>query len=177
MCGVALASAGIVFLMYNWGVIHWRPWGYLWPVLLIFFGVDRLAREMQRRTYSDDGNAPIGSRRRQNTTNEIHALTIFGGTRRRVASQEFEGGSVVAIFGGVWLDLTRASMKKEQEAILYADAMFGGIDIRVPDGWQVTVRGVGILGVYENELSEYPPTKSEDHTSSSPELRPSASSS
>jgi hypothetical protein len=36
--------------------------------------------------------------------------------------------------------------------------MFGGIDIRVPETWAVTVRGTGVFGGYEDKTIEPRPT-------------------
>ncbi len=80
----------------------------------------------------------------------MHEWAIFGGAKRRVETQDFEGGEALAIFGGVELDLHKAATKKD-EIVIEANAMFGGIDMRVPDNWTVTVRGAGIFGGYEDK--------------------------
>jgi hypothetical protein len=45
---------------------------------------------------------------------------------------------------------------KGSRAVVDATAIFGGIEIRVPDNWNVIVRGVGIFGGYGDE-SHHPP--------------------
>ena len=76
--------------------------------------------------------------------------SFFGGSRRRFDTQNFEGGEALAIFGGINVDLTKAGMQKD-EVRIEANALFGGIDIRVPENWQVIVRGAGIFGGYEDK--------------------------
>ena len=56
----------------------------------------------------------------------------------------------MAIFGGCDIDLTQATMEGHQ-AVISAYAIFGGVDIRVPRDWQVTIQGIGILGGYEDK--------------------------
>jgi hypothetical protein len=90
-------------------------------------------------------------------SNTLATWAVFGGSRRRVESQNFEGGEALAIFGGINLDLTKAGMQKD-EVRLEANALFGGIDIRVPETWQVVVRGAGIFGGYEDKTWRAGPT-------------------
>ena len=54
------------------------------------------------------------------------------------------------MFGGIEIDLRRAASTRP-EILLEANAMFGGIEIRVPETWNVTVRGAGIFGGYEDK--------------------------
>jgi hypothetical protein len=80
----------------------------------------------------------------------LNEVTVFGGVRRRIVSQEFEGGEVSAIFGGVEIDLRAAGTKKD-EVVIEMNAIFGGVELMVPDTWDVVVRGAGIFGGYEDK--------------------------
>jgi predicted membrane protein len=64
---------------------------------------------------------------------------------RRVTTQDFQGGSINAVFGGVEVDLTDANMQAD-EATLEINAIFAGVEIRVPETWQVAFRGTPIFG-------------------------------
>lgn len=48
------------------------------------------------------------------------------------------------MFGGATLDLRDAHI--DDEATVDAFAMFGGVDVLVPHGWRVELRGLPILG-------------------------------
>ena len=65
-------------------------------------------------------------------------------------TQDFQGGNVTAMFGGVEIDLTEANMQAD-EATLEINAIFGGAEIRVPDSWQVSYRGAPIFGGVEDK--------------------------
>jgi len=67
-----------------------------------------------------------------------------------MTSQDFQGGDVTAIFGGVELDMTEANMQAK-EATLAITAIFGGVEIRVPPNWQVAFRGAPIFGGIEDK--------------------------
>lgn len=78
---------------------------------------------------------------------QLREWSIFGGGERQFTTHEFQGGEVLAIFGGWGIDLTRADIK-QNEAVIEANCIFGGVEIRVPEAWNVTVRGVGVFGGY-----------------------------
>jgi len=65
--------------------------------------------------------------------------------QRTIRSQEFRGGTVVAVMGGCAIDLRNATIAGE-EAVVDVTAFWGGLEIRVPDDWYVESRGVALLG-------------------------------
>jgi predicted membrane protein len=147
--GGIVAVAGMVLLARNLGYIHGDIWGLLWPVFVIFLGVSFLLRAIKGG--HPPGASPLGFPPvPSGGPNVLNEYTVFGGVRRRIDSQEFEGGEVSAIFGGVEIDLRGAATKKD-EVILELNAIFGGVELRVPDTWDVTVRGAGIFGGYEDK--------------------------
>jgi predicted membrane protein len=146
--GGTIAFMGVLFLLHNLNIIQGSVWHFFWPIILIFIGIGMLARSLERNNVTGMSGGPF--RTGTITANSLHEWAIFGGAKRRVESQDFEGGEALAIFGGVELDLHNAATKKE-EIVIEANAMFGGIDMRVPDNWTVTVRGSGIFGGYEDK--------------------------
>jgi predicted membrane protein len=77
-------------------------------------------------------------------------------------SQAFRGASLTAVFGGVNLDLRHARPAAEGARIT-ATAAFGGIDILVPTGWRVALKGLPIFGGIEDKT---------DHTADLPDDAP-----
>jgi len=117
-------------------------WEVIWPMLIIYFGASLLLRGMGSGAGSCGWNPMAAGRE---TRPDFNYVAMFGGGKRRIESKEFRGGSAVAIFGGYNLDLRDAGMAGES-AIVDVNALFGGIDIRVPDTWQVEVRASAIFG-------------------------------
>jgi Cell wall-active antibiotics response 4TMS YvqF/Domain of unknown function (DUF5668) len=156
--GGAIAVGGLVLLASNLGYIHGNVWQLLWPVFLIFLGASFLLRAIKGGGYPwgpgspTDGTSPNPGLPPLSSggANVLSEFTVFGGVRRRIDSQEFEGGEVSAIFGGVEIDLRGAATKKD-EVVIELNAIFGGVEMRVPDTWEVTVRGAGIFGGYEDK--------------------------
>ena len=66
----------------------------------------------------------------------VQGTAIFGGFKRRVLTQSFKGGELTAIFGGYEVDLRQAALENGQ-ARIDVFVLFGGGEIRVPEGWEV----------------------------------------
>lgn len=147
--GAATAAAGLVLLGNSLGFLPWRVWSLLWPAWLIFFGIFILVRGFGKQATFTPPN-PFVHEVSTSSDDTLHALAIFGGINRRVNSENFQGGEAVAIFGGIELDLRGAATTRE-ELEIEANAVFGGIEIVVPETWDVTVTGSGILGGYEDK--------------------------
>lgn len=168
--GAVVFLAGILFLANNFGVIRGDMWRFVWPAILILIGLGMLARTIDRQSYGYDAGATAATARQMGeeirdriiakaggsksswagSVNRLNEWAVFGGSRRKVDSQDFQGGEAFALFGGVEIDLRRAGSTQE-EILIEANAMFGGIEIRVPENWDVIVRGSGIFGGYEDE--------------------------
>ncbi len=136
--GILLITGGVLFQLNELGLAHFR-WNDIWPILLIATGLMLMwgAIEARRRP-----SAPPAGGDPRTTLSEV---AIFGGIERRVTSQDFQGGHINAIFGGIEIDLTDANMQAD-EATLEINAIFGGVEIRVPETWQVAFRGTPIFG-------------------------------
>jgi predicted membrane protein len=74
---------------------------------------------------------------------------MFGGGERKISTPAFERGDVFAMFGGFEIDLRKADMKGNR-AIIDANCLFGGIVLKVPEDWNVTMRGLAIFGGYSD---------------------------
>jgi predicted membrane protein len=151
--GGVVAVAGGILLANSLGLFPWRVWSLFWPAWLIFLGIFILVRGFGKQRHW----TPSSFVHEVSTSSDdtLNALAIFGGINRRVQSQNFQGGEAVAVFGGIELDLRGASTTLD-EIEIEANAVFGGIEMIVPDAWDVTVRGTGILGGYEDKTHRVP---------------------
>jgi predicted membrane protein len=113
-----------------------------WPLVLIGFGASMLLRGMERRKYLDGPPA--------STNPDLGLWAIFSGIKRRIDAADFKGGEIIAIFGGVNIDLRHAAISGER-AVIDVNALFGGVDIRVPDNWLVVMKGMGVFGAFEDK--------------------------
>jgi hypothetical protein len=72
-------------------------------------------------------------------------IGIFGGGERKGRWRVKRRTNALALFGGCDLDM-RDAVFEGREVTVYAFAVFGGIDITVPEGVEIRNQGVGIFG-------------------------------
>lgn len=138
--GGILVAAGVLFQLDQLGDIRFHLHD-AWPLLIIALGLLLAwkAIEQSRGGYQSDG-APVSV---------LKQWAVFGGVELAVTAQDFQGGELLALFGGCEIDLSKASMQGNQ-VIIEANAMFGGVELRVPESWDVVLHGTPVFGGYED---------------------------
>ena len=86
----------------------------------------------------------------------LDLLQFMGGTKTVVTTSDFRGGQATAVMGGCEIDLRHASMPEGRAAVLDTFAFWGGIEIRVPDDWEVVSQGSAALGGFVNNARSQP---------------------
>lgn len=137
--GVALIAVGIFLQLQMLAFLNWS-FRDVWPVLLIVLGGLLVWRAVGR------GKAPGF---KPSSASDLSEMAFMGGVNRVVVSQEFRGGEVTAVMGGVEVDLRQAAIA-DGPAVIDVFALWGGIEIRVPQEWIVDVKGIPIMGGFEN---------------------------
>ena len=79
----------------------------------------------------------------------VDYVNVFSGGERQIVSQNFKGGKITAIFGGIELDLTKASLAPGTSELEIA-CVFGGATLIVPDDWHVTIEVTPVLGGFSD---------------------------
>ena len=150
--GAVVLVIGLLFLAINLGFLPPLIWRLIWPALLILFGVFLLVRGFDARLeFRGAFHHDVGT----TSENILNEYAIFGGVNRRVDSQDFQGGEAVAVFGGIEIDMHRASTTRQQVEV-EANAIFGGVEIWAPDNWDVVVQGSSILGGFDDKTHRPP---------------------
>jgi hypothetical protein len=83
------------------------------------------------------------------TNSTLSAVAVLSGVNRGNNSRTFRGGDLTAIMGGCEVDLRHAAI--DGEAIIDVFAMWGGIEIRVPEDWTVIGRVTPLLGGFDDK--------------------------
>jgi hypothetical protein len=103
-----------------------RPLRALGLVVLGFYGGLFAAAALLKMALRSHGDAD---------SNEVALIAIFGGAELESRASAFRGGSMLAWFGGVEADLRHATLAPD--ALLTVTALFGGVEIELPEGWRV----------------------------------------
>ena len=133
---------GLLLLLSTTGPFGPVEWGVVWPVLLIGAGIGLLLGWGRRRGRAVDEP-------------EIAGLSVLSAARVATRSAEFRRASVTSVLGGLTLDLTRAT-PVPGGARVSATAVMGGIDVVVPAGWSVTIRGIPLFGAWDDTTTAAP---------------------
>jgi hypothetical protein len=104
-------------------------------LVLGFYGGVLAAAALVKRGLPSRGDAE---------SDEVALVAIFGGAELKSRSQAFRGGSALAWFGGVSVDLRDA--KLAPDARLTVSSLWGGVSIVVPEGWRVEADARALAG-------------------------------
>lgn len=81
--------------------------------------------------------------------NSDNYFAAFSGQDINLSNKPFKGCDVTACFGGIKIDMREA--KIEDEVIINASSIFGGITILVPEEYNVEIKSTSIFGGVTNK--------------------------
>lgn len=131
---------GVLLLGFTTGLVEGSVWSVLWPSAVILAGIGVMLPRLERNPEAT-GNTAFG-------------FSALGSRVLRSRSQAFEGGELTVILGNLVLDLTEAQLAAG--AKISVTAVLGGCDILVPDGWDVRLGGVPVLGGWDDTTRRGP---------------------
>jgi predicted membrane protein len=150
--GIVLIAGGSLFLLISLGILHIRAHDDSWPLslLLIAFGAIALIKVLD---LGETGRPRIGFPDPSiGTGNVLREQVIFGSLKRKVESTSFQGGKLESVFGSIELDLRRAQISAaDRSATLEVNAVFGSIELSVPETWRVITHAAGVFGSIEDK--------------------------
>jgi membrane-associated protease RseP (regulator of RpoE activity) len=85
-------------------------------------------------------------------SDEVALTAIMGGLELKSRAQAFRGGTLLAWFGGIAVDLREASLAPNAE--LTVGALFGGVDVKLPPGWRVVSTARALAGGVSDDVPE-----------------------
>lgn len=136
--GIIMLAIGGVFYLRDFMHYSINFWQIFWPAMLILAGVMIIFRHRLDKDIHKNGF--------QTTSDDIiDEIAVFGGGDRVVSSQNFQGGKVTAIFGGLNYNMMKAQLAPG-ENVLDVFCLFGGMKLIVPDGWTVKVEVMSLFG-------------------------------
>ncbi len=114
-------------------------WKLIIPIGIVLVGIKLIfsdvfsakEKELVKKIRGNTENLPVGT-------------AVFSGKDMNFSGEPFNGTDLVAIFGGVECDLKEAEINND--CVIKATAVFGGIDIALPANVNVKVNSNSIFG-------------------------------
>ena len=156
-----LIAFGVFLQVSRLHIFSWWRVRSLWPAILILLGLWMLIGRLRPRGVSVDSNLSSNTGVRQESGELVDAFVIFGGLESAANSKQFRGGEATAILGGINLDLRSAALAPGENR-LNLTALFGGINLHVPENWEVVVEGTPLLGSIEDARKTFAQPASPD---------------
>jgi hypothetical protein len=121
--------------------------GFWWPIILMGVGAMFLLRGREPEpepvvTGAPETGAAPGV---TGTSSSASAVAVWSGVRRRITSAAFSRADLVAVMGGIEIDLRPATTAGGQ-AVIEVFALMGSIDITVPPDWAVVNQAIVLMG-------------------------------
>lgn len=148
IAGGILIGLGVVLILKSTGLFY-ISWRTLAPLVLIGLGLVVIFKSAQNRRPASMADKLGKDGGALDNDSIISVMALLGGMDRRITSSDFRGGEITAIMGGCELDLRHASI--QGEAVLTVFALCGGIEIKVPDDWSVSLQGTPLLGGFSEK--------------------------
>ena len=169
--GLFFLTIGIIILLDNLNIVYfYTVWSFIWPLLLIVFGLILIFRN---RTYvppkvkdikieiKEDGtkheyvtSTTYGEHKEKTSDSyysqtyvdsDTHQSNFFGELNYTTENKNFKGLNVSNIFGDINLDISHIDIESEEQ-ILNVSGIFGSIKIKIPKDIPVKFIGSNIAG-------------------------------
>lgn len=144
--GLVLTFVGAALLIDKLYLLDFRLWDF-WPLILVGLGATMILRTKQTGFHSPEHRLDTKA---IDSDSIVNASAFLGGSRRNVHSKDFQGGELTAVMGGCEIDLRNAAIAKGP-AVFNVFAFWGGIEIKVPQSWEVSFEGTPVLGGYDDK--------------------------
>ncbi|MBV8047325.1 MAG: hypothetical protein JO171_09240 [Paludibacterium sp.] len=146
--GAVFMLVGIGWTLQNFGVIQLSA-SLLIPIVLILAGVLAIGRAFQPHPHRWGPGHDFEAMTRTQQEDVVHVNATLSGVSLRCLSQDFKGGELRTLLGGIQLDLRQASITSRAE--LRVSAVCGGIQIRIPQDWLLQVQIAPTMGGVEDK--------------------------
>lgn len=114
-------------------------WKLAVPLIIIYIGF-----KMIFGGFFNNKSSEISKKISESGAKPRYGTAIFSGCDMRPDGEIFDGAELNAVFGGVECDLTNAVFNKD--CVIKAYAIFGGVDIILPEHINVKVNSNSIFG-------------------------------
>ncbi|HHT97782.1 MAG TPA: cell wall-active antibiotics response protein [Clostridiales bacterium] len=131
---------GVLLLLDAQPMIDYNVRRLVLPILFIYIGIRIIF------------NNPFKNNIQVKNDNNIEFSSLFNNNSYQIVNENFYGGNLTSIFGGLKLDLQKSIIN--EDIAINVTTTFAGIDILVPKGINVKVKNIPIFGGVSNKASK-----------------------
>jgi predicted membrane protein len=174
--GLFFAALGVLLTLDNLNVIDAHVYLHYWPVVFVVIGLVKLSDPTSRAIAVASilaGALLLALNTRALRLFDLWPLLLIGagvvivmqafGIQRSIANNwtmilasrkvkidnpNFTGGRIFAFMGGCEMDLTGADIA-QGPAVIEVFVLMGGVEMTVPDGWEIVADAVPFMGGFE----------------------------
>ena len=143
IASLGFLATGIILLLAAQDIFSYDvAWKAILAIFLILIGLGIIFKTIFHSKNDKEVAKKVEDLKNDKTMDSQTA--VFSGSDRIYNDEVFSGSNLVAVFGGVDLDLRKA--KFEKDTVIKAFCLFGGIDIKVPEDVQIKIRSGFVFG-------------------------------
>jgi len=147
--GVIVMAVGGFFLIPMIFRETFHAYNMFWPSIFIIVGIIFMVSKRGSWNKANlNSKGIIGD-------DYIDYVNVFSGGERQIVSENFRGGRISAVFGGMELDLTKAKLAPGRNDLEIA-CVFGGATLIVPDDWNISIEVTPVLGGFSDSRKLIP---------------------
>ena len=124
-------------------------WKLAFPIILVIIGLSMIFKNALGEKIGDEIR-----KLNENRSDDNSYCATFGGQNISFDEEKFKGSDLNAVFGGIKCDLRNAII--DEDIVINASAIFGGIEIYVPENVKIKVKSVPIFGGVNNKTHTKP---------------------
>lgn len=141
---------GILLLLGTRGIVDTdTAWKLIIPIIIVVIGVMLIAKAFKKPKTDKTSDKSF----KDMSANGCEDYTsTFSGQTLNFSGEIMKSCTMNAIFGGIKCDMTEAIV--ENDIIIEACAVFGGIDLIIPEGVNVKVKSTSVFGGISNNRKQ-----------------------
>lgn len=149
--GLLLLTLGVFMIISNFNLINFNWFLALWPALIIIAGLNVIIKAFTKTPEQIEKEETTGEEASKEKT--LSELTILGDNKRKFISDDFKGGSSVAVLGSAKFDMTACKIPPKG-ATLEVVVVLGDTYLNIPQKTNVKIEAVPVLGSIEDHRME-----------------------
>ena len=127
----------------------------VWALVFMVVGVFIICGAVRRRNYFQFGVFVGDSSKKgkwknhKNDSGHIESTCVFSDAKEKWDMNNFKGGEINSVFGGIEIDLSEAQLAEGANNLIL-NAVFGGVILYVPADWNIEIQKSQAFGSFED---------------------------